>query len=194
VDEPLGLALAAILSGSVAATVIGLLFQRRVTTIEEQIKNGFARSSTIFASHRSWKERSVAELLGPVYMQLERTERAFRRWEAHNVYLESKIIGEGNRAIRDLLMTKTFLVPPELRTDAALLVEHYDRWLEEFERIRGSSTPVPEQPFVFVGPKGFPFPRDAAERLQETFRRYWDELYASDAAVDAASMESRARP
>lgn len=81
----------------------------------------------------------MTELLGPVAIQLDRTQRAFQRWQAHNVFLESKVIREGNLAIRDLLLLKPHLMPPDLLTDAGLLIEHYDRWLEEFARVRDTA-------------------------------------------------------
>ena len=59
---------------------------------------------------------------------------------------------------------------------AASLIEHYDRWLEEFDSKRASESPSDADTFVFVGPQGFPFPRDA-ERVVDTFRRLQRELY-----------------
>ena len=88
-------------------------------------------------------------------MQFERTRRAFDGWSGKNLYLEAKIIREGNIAIRDLLLAKGHLIPPHLMSDAALLVEHYDRWLEEFENKRTEQNPANEDAFVFVGPAGY---------------------------------------
>lgn len=152
-----------LLSGSVMAAILGLLL---------------ARKTDIFRSHRTWKERSVAELLGPLYMQFERTKRAFKRYDANNTYLEAKVLREGNLAIRDLLLRNSHLIPPNLLDDAARLVEHYDRWLEEFERLRSSPPSESDTPFVFVGPKGFLFPSDAEDNFKAAFRESWNELYA----------------
>ena len=75
------LLLAAFLSSAVVSSVLGLIFHSYVTRIEQKIR-----------SQRTWKERSVGELLGPVTMQLDRTERAFQRWNEKNLYLEAKVI------------------------------------------------------------------------------------------------------
>jgi hypothetical protein len=171
----------AVLSGAVAAAfvgaILGAVLLRRNTQLQESIRLQFSQISAIVASQRVWKERAIAELLGPVYMQLDRTERAFRRWEAQNIFLESKVIRDGNMVIRDLLLSKPHLIPPDLLQDAALLVEHYDRWLEEFARVRGDKEPDLQQAFVFVGPKGYPFPRESAKNFEARFRNLWAELY-----------------
>ena len=160
------LILAALLSGAVVSSVMGLLFHRYVTKVEEEIK-----------SQRAWKEEAVAELLGPVQMQLDRTKRAFDRWNSKNLYLEAKVIKEGNQTIRDLLLTKGHLIPPDLLEDAGKLIEHYDVWLEKFEKQRLAEEPDLESPFTFVGPDGYPFPRTSADHFQAKFHEYWQELY-----------------
>ncbi len=116
------------------------------------------------------------ELLAPMMVQLDRTKAAFDRWTEQNLYLEAKIIREGNIAVRDLLIGKAELVRPELQEDARRLVEHYDRWLEEFDRVRGGTEPDLQTPFVFVGPKGFPFPRDSEERFRQRHRKLQEQL------------------
>jgi putative intracellular protease/amidase len=112
-DDFIKLLLAGILSGTVISSVVGLLLYRRTTKIAEDIKSEYAKSMTIFESSRSWKEKSVALLLGPLYMQFDRTQRAFDRWQDKNLYLEAKVIREGNLTIRDLLLSKSDLIPPE---------------------------------------------------------------------------------
>lgn len=62
-------------------------------------------------------------------------------------------------------MTKAHLVPGELEEDSRRLIEHYDRWAEEYDRLRVRQQNSAE-PFVFVGPSGFPFPRDAEVRIR----------------------------
>lgn len=165
-DDVLRLVATSILSGSVIAVVLGFLFNRQLE-----------RGRAIFASTRAWKERSVSELLGPIYMQLDRTERAFNRYREKNLFLEAKVLREGNLAIRDLLLSKADLIPPELLPDAGALVEHYDRWAEEFERRRETESPELSTEFVFVGPAGYPFPRASADAFQEAFLARWRELY-----------------
>jgi hypothetical protein len=132
---------AGLASGSAIAAIIGVLFHYRARQIEQQIKNEFDKRLDVFRSARAWKERSVSELLGPVFLQLERTQRAFKRWSSKNLYLEAKIIKEGNTIIRDLLLSRPHLIPPPLLEDTAKLIEHYDRWLEEFEATRSVGDP-----------------------------------------------------
>lgn len=160
------LILAALLSGAVISSVMGVIFHRYVTKVEQEIK-----------SQRGWREKAVSELLGPVNMQLDRTQRAFNRWTSKNLYLEAKIIKEANQTIRDLLLTKGHLIPPELLEDAGKLIEHYDVWLEKFEKQRMAEKPDLESPFTFAGPEGYPFPRQSANCFQDKFQEYWKELY-----------------
>jgi hypothetical protein len=181
--------LAALLSGSVVAAVLGAVLQRRTTTIHLEIKSRFDSLAAVSGSQRAWRERSVAELLAPIAAQLERTQRAFERWNDQNLYLEAKVIREGNVTIRDLLLTKTHLIPPDLLLDAASLVAHYDRWLEEFDRLRSEQNPGAGAKFVFVAAKGYPFPRDAADKFQKRFLELWNELYAGPADSTSAATD-----
>ena len=156
----------AIISGGVVSAVIGIIFKGFITKIEADIK-----------SKLTWKEESVSELLAPIYMQFGRTHRAFDRWYSKNLFLEAKVIGEGNRIIRDLLLNKGHLIPPELLEDAGKLIEHYDVWLEKFEKQRLSENPDIETEFVFVGPDGYPFPSESEKRFIKKYKEYWDDLY-----------------
>lgn len=169
--------IAGLTSGSVLAIVIGMLFKRYTSQVEEEIKSNFQRQLEIFKSKREWKEQSLSELLGPLSMQFDRTKRAFKRWEGKNLFLEQKVIRDGNVVIRDLLLTKAHLIPSPLFEHAGLLVEHYDRWLEEFENKRLAEVPDLETPFIFVGPAGYTFPSASEEKFQEIFRIYQQELY-----------------
>jgi len=178
--SPIEAIITGVFSGSVVATVVGAILARRTKRIEQQIRTEFDERLDVSRSTRLWKEHSVAELLGPVFLQFERTGRAFRRLVPNSVYLEAKILKDANTVIRDLLLQKTHLIPPELLDDAAKLIEHYDRWLEEFEAVRGGSEPALDQPFVFVGPKGFPFPADSEKRFKDKFQAFWRELYGAE--------------
>lgn len=156
----------AVISAGVVSAVIGLIFKGFVTRVEAEVK-----------SRRTWKEESVAELLGPLNMQFDRTKRAFFRWRKQNLFLEANVVRVGNETIRDLLLNKGHLVPPELLVDAGKLIEHYDVWLEKFEKQRLSDHPDLETRFIFVGPEGFPFPRQSQEKFRNKFNEYWRELY-----------------
>jgi hypothetical protein len=145
------------------------------------IKKRFDTELAVWRSQREWKEQAVSELLGPIYLQFARTLRAFKRWEGKNPYLEASVIRSGNLAIRDLLLEKPNLIPPELRDDASALVVHYDVWLEEFDRWRGDATAAAgagdEPAQVFAGPQGFGFPRQAEAKFKNVFEGYWRDLY-----------------
>ena len=159
------------LVGTVGAGIAGAIIKKR-----------FDVELDVWRSQRGWKEMSVSQLLGPVYLQLARTKRAFDRWNKKNPYLEGDVIRAGNVAIRDLLLEKPHLIPPALREAATELVVHYDVWLEEFERWRGKREQETGPEFVFAGPQGFPFPWEAERAFVETFERYWQDLYAADIA------------
>ena len=110
-------------------------------------------------------------------MQFERTRRAFGRWNAKNIYLEAKVMREGNETARNLLLAQGHLIPPELIDDAGALIEHYDAWLEEFDRVRGPNAHALDEQFVFVGTKGHPFPSKAEVAFKAQFKRLQTELY-----------------
>lgn len=132
----------------------------------------------VWRSQRGWEEKAVSELLGPVFIQLDRTKRAFDRWDKNNLYLEGEVIRSGNLAVRDLLLGKPHLIPVELREAASELVLHYDVWLEEFTRVRAlrdAGNLAPD--YVFVGPRGYGFPKNADEAFRLAFKNYWEDLY-----------------
>ncbi len=101
-------------------------------------------------------------LLAPLVVQLDRTKDAFDRWNDRNLPLETQTIRDGNLKARELLEKHSQLVPRQLQEARRKLVEHYDRWLEEYQKLREGPKPNPKDAFVFVGPQGYPFPTDAA--------------------------------
>jgi hypothetical protein len=155
--------------GTVAAGIAGALINIKLSTTLE-----------VWRSKRSWEERAIAEMLGPIFLQLDRTRRAFDRWDKRNLFLEAEVIRVGNLAIRDLLLSKPHLIPPELHNEASELILHYDVWLEEFDRARAKHTEEKTDPeFVFVGPKGYPFPHHADEKFRSTFHNLWKKIYGT---------------
>lgn len=177
------LLLAGIFSGTVISTIASLVSHRKTTEIEEELGTQSERLLEISRSQRTWKERSVWELLGPVSIQLDRTKRAFARWGPRQLYLEMKVIRRGNKAIRDLLLQKAHLIPSDLLDDAGRLIEHYDYWLEKFEEMRLAEKPDLDTSFVFAGVDGYPFPEESAERFRQAFQDLSAELYGSDRTV-----------
>jgi hypothetical protein len=171
-------AIAGVTSGGVISVICSFFLQKKTAQVQNQVRTEFDRQNAILLSQRKWKEAVLSELLGPVYMQLDRTKRAFGRYNSRNLYLEAKVLRVGNETIRDLLLTKGHLIPAPLVEDAGRLVEHYDRWLEEFDRQRADQNPELGSQFVFVGPQGFPFPSDADSRFRAECRRLAKELGA----------------
>lgn len=161
--------IAGILSGTLLATVISSCMTGFTTRIAIEVRG-----------RHEWKEKAVSELLGLVDLQFDRTRRAFERYNDKNLYLEAKVLKEGNEAIRSLLLSRAYLIPPELRDDAAKLVQHYDVWLEVFEKTRGGTQPDLNSPFVFAGPAGYPFPTESETHFRTVYSNYWNELYRSN--------------
>ena len=63
------------------------------------------------------------------------------------MFLEAKVVKVGNEVIRNLLLEKAHLIPPELLNDADKLIEHYD------------------------------FPSISEKHFQEKYHEYWQDLY-----------------
>lgn len=179
-EQMLSLLAAGVISGTVIATIIELLNKKRSEEIISKVKNQYDQFLLDFKSRFQWKEKSISELLGPINIQLKRTKRAYDRYNSQNLYLEANVLKEGNKIIRDLLLNKSYLIPNEIQLDAELLIEHYDRWLEEFNKIRNDKKPDLEKEFVFVGPSGYPFPSKSAETFQKMYLQIWNELYGDN--------------
>lgn len=163
--------------GGLGVAILGALLVRRNTRIESEIRSLFDERLKVFESQRSWKEQALFELFGPAEIQFERTKRAFSRWNRRNLHLEAEVVRTGNMTIRDLLLTKGHLIPPDLMKDAGLLIEHYDAWLEIFESIRNDPEKSQSTDFAFAGPAGYPFPIEAEQNFRRQFKALQHELY-----------------
>lgn len=169
--------LGGLLGSSVATAILGALFLRWNKTVESEIKSHFDHQLNVILSVRGWKQQSLSELLGPLVMHFERTMSAYKRWDGKNLFLEAQIVRQGNQTIRDTLLAKGHLIPPHLIPHATKLVVHYDVWMEAFDRIRGQTSPAADTHFVFAGPAGYPFPREAEAAFKAEFTRLQSELY-----------------
>lgn len=127
-------------------------------------------------NERAAAESEYCQLLRPLIAELNRSKDAFDRWNERNLPLEHVVIRDANISARDLLRTNARFVSSDRAEAARLLIQHYDRWLVEYERIRGGPNPDTTTAFVFVGPEGYPFPVEAAEvfrqRAAEIEQRY----------------------
>ncbi|GGG04066.1 hypothetical protein GCM10011344_00550 [Dokdonia pacifica] len=176
-EQFLNLLISALISSSIVGVILGLIFKRRNEIIASEVKNQFEKNMTVFKSNYIWKEKIISELLGQIYMQFNRTKRAFDRYQDTNVYLEAKVLKDGNEKIRNLLLEKAHLIPLELTDDASQLIEHYDVWLEEFNKHRNDENPNLDQKFIFAGPKGYIFPRVAEQNFKKKYHELREELF-----------------
>lgn len=129
----------------------------------------------------------VLELLLPMKVHFDRTRQAFEFWVKEqsitpNVEIEDAI-KSSNSIICNLLRTKWHMVPTILQQDALRLLEHYDAWSAEYERLRPGGVRDPKVPHVFVGPLGYPFPADAEQRFLARYAELASESAGSDAAA-----------
>lgn len=106
----------------------------------------------------------LLELLAPLKVHFDRTRSAFRDWSGFNEAIENEIM-RSNKYIRDHLISKWYLIPPDLQEDARKLVFHYDAWLAEYDRLRPGGVRDMTEAFVFVGTKGKPFPGESERRF-----------------------------
>jgi hypothetical protein len=126
---------------------------------------------------RAWKESSLLHVFGPLRLEFERTKAAFRRLKPHDNWIEANVMKASNTRIRDMLLENGHLIPPDLVDDAAALIEHYDVYLQEYDRVRESEDASRIEAYIFAGPKGFPFPKHAQGRMIEHYEELLTELY-----------------
>ena len=113
----------------------------------------------------------LSELMAPLKVNFHRSEDSFRRWHKQDLFLE-EIIHDSNLFARDLLTSKSHMIPTDLLPEASLLVDHYNAWLEEYDRVRPDGVRDPNEAFVFVGipPINKPFPREASLKFISRFQ------------------------
>lgn len=160
----------AIISGSLVSVVLGYYITARDERIKNSIQEEFKKRDAFFSAQFNFKQRSLEELLGPVTMQLKRSELALDAYKPNSAYREG-ILKQCNESIRDLLLTKGFLIPSDLRSDAGDLIRHYDGWLEAYDQLRVKSQDK-GQPFVFT----FDFPKQAEDHFLQKYEEYRREL------------------
>lgn len=171
------LMLAALVSSGVIAAILAIVFRRYMERVVNQEREQYDKRLKDFHVSFDWKQKSVAELLGPLYVQFDRTLRAVKRYEANNLYLEAKVLKDGNEKIRNMLIEKAYLIPQDLFEDANELIAHYDVWLELFYKYREQQGASDEKPFIFVD-RQHAFPKKAEENFKKRFKDMWSELYA----------------
>ena len=115
------------------------------------------------------------ELLLPLKVHFERSRLAFKAWVQNpptrpNIEIEDAIKAS-NSVIHKILTTKWHLIPADFQEDALRLIEHYDAWSAEYDRLRPGGVRDPNVPYVFVGPQGFPFPAKAEQHFLEKYEK-----------------------
>ena len=103
-------------------------------------------------------------------MQLKRSKITLDKYKPNDSYREA-IFKECNETIRDLLLQKGFLIPPDLQPSAGDFLLHYDGWLQHYHQIREVEKDM-EKSFVFT----YDFPHDAAKKFQEKYALYRENL------------------
>lgn len=110
------------------------------------------------------KKQVVRELLEPLIAQLTVSREAFDKLKPNDEENEQKIRAANQKA-RELLVSKAELIPEHLKKDAVALIEHYDAWFAEYDKVRGEKA-MTQQAYVFAGTRGVPFPRVSAQRFR----------------------------
>lgn len=130
-----------------------------------------------------WRKKTT-ELLGQVYIHLNRTRLAFKnkysQLEKYEEVYEDEVIFTSNRKIRDLLLDNGHHLPPDLLEQASLLIEHFDVWLNKYHNLRKveHNKSIVQ---IYVGPDGFRFP----DKAEELFKIKYIELFNEIRTVKA---------
>jgi hypothetical protein len=160
----------AFVNGVLVSLILGYFITTRDERIKNTIQDEFKRRDAFFNAQFEWKRRSLEELLGPISMQLKRSSIALNAYEQNDPYRE-QILKQTNETIRDLLLTKSFLIPTALVPDAGEFIKHYDNWLQAYDRYRVRAKDKSE-PFVFT----YDFPHQAEVNFVKTYEAYRREL------------------
>jgi hypothetical protein len=165
----------ALIVAVISGTAVGALLNAWLTRRTEQIK---AEVTGI----RAWKEASLESVFGPIRLEFERTKIGLFRMKPYDFWLEANVVKASNTRVRDILLSNGHLIPPHLIDDATALIQHYDAYLQLYDKLRGTGSPpggaqAQAQGFVFPGLQGNPFPSDAEKRMVAHYDRLLSELY-----------------
>lgn len=169
-DDFLTTVLKIILEAVLVSGILGYFFLKREERLKRTIEEEFKKRDAFFSNRFQYKQRTVEELLGPVIMQLKRSSITLKAYSSNDTYREN-ILKECNETIRDLLLTKGFLLPPELQEPAGDFLKHYDGWLQHYHKIREVEQDL-EKPFIFT----FDFPKEAEIKFRDKYNSYRQEL------------------
>ncbi len=171
-----------ILGSSIVTTVltsgIAYYFHKKTERGTAEVKREFERLAQIQSSDFEWRKK-VTELLGQVYIHLNRSRMAFEhtysRLQEYDAVFEDEVIYHSNKLLRDTLLANGNHLPPELLEQASKLIKHYDAWLVKYEKLRKQQKDNSTVQ-IYVGPDGYPFPIDAEELFKEKYQELFREL------------------
>ena len=156
-------------------SVMAYYIHKKTERVTAQVKREFERLAQAQSSDFEWR-RQVTELLGQVYIHLNRSRLAFEhtysRLQAYDAVFEDEVMYTSNKQIRDTLLANGNHLPPELLDQASMLIEHYDAWLVKYAQLRKQQKDTGTIQ-IYVGPDGYPFP----DRAEELFKAKYQEMF-----------------
>jgi len=164
-----------ILEAIIVSGILGYFFLNREERLKKTIEAEFKKRDTYFNAQFDYKRRALEEVLGPIMMQLKRSSIALRVYKPNDGYQEA-ILKQCNEIIRDLILAKGYLIPPDLQLEAGEFLEHYDGWLQHYHQLREVEKNIGEA-FVFT----HNFPHAAEKKFEEKYRLYRNELKIDEA-------------
>ena len=113
----------------------------------------------------------IQHLLGPLDTLLKRGEIAYKNYMSNKkTFLYAKIIKENNMRIRELILSKSYLLPPKQQSNAIELVAHIDIWIVLWNKLSKSKEHNLDDEFSFENNATFP------KRSVESLLAYYQEL------------------
>ncbi|WP_449397779.1 hypothetical protein [Chryseobacterium wanjuense] len=159
--------------------VIAYFFHLRTERQNAVLKREFEVLSKKDSSYFEWRKNTV-ELLGQVYIHLNRLKLAFQnkysKIKEYDPFYEDEIIYQSNKHIRDLLISNGHYLQPELLNEASKLIEHFDVWLTKYHQTRVMQKDLHSKQ-IYVYLDGFQFPENAEKMFKEKYVEMFNELH-----------------
>ncbi len=190
-SETLTIILSSGLFTTITSGIVALYFNRKTERLKAEIAHEFDLRSKIQNTDFDWKKKS-AEILGQVYVHLNRTRLAFdsqySKLNAYDPFLEDEVMLASNKLIRDVILSNGQYIPPHLLEQAGKLVEHYDAWLVKYNNVRVVQKDT-STVHIYVGildengKKTLPFPTKAEDLFRLAYEVLFNEITHSKSAV-----------
>lgn len=115
--------------------------------------------------------RDLINFLGEVKTQLDRSQLTYESYiKDGRKFLYAKILKNSNDGVRDLLLSKTHLLPKDHAKNALALIHHIDVWSTLWDDAFMSLKPSMTSVFVFDNRVNFP-----AKEVEKLFE-YYDKI------------------